>query len=129
MPSGRIHKLINFILWFICLYYLIAHKLETPAWITLFTVSMYVFTVHINPDLDTDSGANRELGFVGKILRKVFTHRGILHSPVLWTVLFVPLCFFVGTWVIGGWLSVISHITADRIVTDAKRDVRKVNPF
>jgi len=120
MPSGLIHKIINFFVYLICLYYI---HFGSTQWLILFTVIFSVFTIVINPDWDINTP-----------LKHFFRHRGVWHNPVAWLIAFVPLYLFVSTAFVAGYIAVLSHIVADWIVTDLtqnedRKDVRIVKNY
>lgn len=149
MPSGNKHTKINNYLWLILIMiylkyphlitnilfigiwdeyiktipiigaFLYLHISET--WFILFSLDYGLHTKYLNPDVDTHSNATKLLGIPGKILDWIFPHRGPTHSILLWGLLFVPLCAIVGTFFIGGYLAVSSHIICDNVSTKVKR--------
>ncbi len=47
------------------------------------------------PDIDhSGSKISKKLGVVGKILSKILKHRGISHTPILWSLVFLPLIYY-----------------------------------
>lgn len=134
MPSGKTHTRINLLFWLIFLYiFLKFNYLLTPlfktgiwyqyftswyltgTWFTLFTLDYYIHTLYINPDLDTKSEARQKLGLAGWIIDKMFKHRKSLHKIWFWSIPFVPLIVFCGTFFSGGFLAVVIHIMSDQI--------------
>lgn len=131
MPPWFIHRTINFFVWIASLlvvynfYYIIKPFLyygslfeQLPGWgladplpiliiwIGLYSFSMYIFTVKINPDWD-----------INTCLKYILNHRGIwsLHNPLAWLMLFIPL-LSITTSFLGGLIAILSHITADYFV-------------
>lgn len=72
-------------------------------------------TFLITPDIDTKSRPRKRLGFIGWIIDKMFHHRGWLHSPVFWVMLFAVEYYFIGAWMLGGVIPVISHLITDKL--------------
>ncbi len=72
------------------------------------------------PDIDhRRSTAAKSLGMVGGITSAVFRHRGILHSPLFYTIIFLVLCPMCPAPLLllltSGYLGVLSHLLLDML--------------
>lgn len=72
-------------------------------------------TRYFTPDNDTHSKPTKRLGPIGWIIDKLFHHRGWLHSPIFWAVLFALEYHFIGAWTLGGLVPVASHLITDKL--------------
>jgi len=141
MPAGKTHTKINLMIWLISLLIFLRFQSElrpifnigiwthyfsgwdlTGVWFCLYSFEMYIHTKYLNPDIDTHSDATKLLGIPGKLIDWVLPHRGPSHSILVWSVVFVPLCWFVGTWCVGGFVAGVAHIVVDWISTAVKRN-------
>lgn len=140
MPSGKTHSKINFLLWiaslifFLKYQYLIAPYFKigiwdtyfvgwyiSEVWFCLFSLDMFIHTKYLTPDLDTHSQATKNLGVVGWCIDKMFGHRKTLHKTWFWSIFLIPLCYFIGTFFLGGLIAILGHLVSDFIVTGIKR--------
>lgn len=84
--NGKNHeRVLNLIFPFIAFYIGWLHsdlKLSLIFW-ALWKIGTYFVTC----DLDTKSRSTKRLWVVGWIIDKIFKHRGLLHNPILWSVI------------------------------------------
>lgn len=105
----------------------------------LFWAHGYFHTMYINPDSDTNSNASKRMGKLGKAIDIIFPHRGLLHNPIFWVILYFLIGYkiyieynYIIWWCCGGLLSIFTHLIVDKISTRKRkfwRKVKKVIPF
>ena len=62
----------------------------------LFWALGYFHTVYASPDIDHEkSRPTQNLGVIGKVTSKTFTHRKTLHNPYFWTILYAALGYYI----------------------------------
>lgn len=120
------HTIFNIIVFSVLAIYLSSHGY---IWIevVLFWLHSMAHTA-ISPDIDhAKSKPAKMLGLLGKITSK-FKHRGILHNPFMWTIVYGCVYSYVfetydyeAWWITGGLLSLYSHIIVDKLSTGVKR--------
>jgi len=125
MSSGDTHEFISKVeLPFVMIFlYLINASIMTMI---LCFVLWVVHALYVTPDDDTESKSSHRLGLIGKITVFLFHHRGIWHSWIAWTVLFVIEYHYVGLAVLGGATSVYSHLMMDFTGTWIERKKTKI---
>lgn len=80
-------------------------------------------TVFISPDIDhPKSRPTKNMWIIGKITSKIFSHRGILHNPLAWTIAYALLGYYVlinynyeAWWLTGGLIAIYTHIGLDKL--------------
>lgn len=99
----------------------------------LFWLHGYFHTMYINPDSDTKSNASKRLGKLGRVIDIIFPHRGLLHNPAFWIILYFLIGYkiyieynYIIWWATGGLEMIFSHLLVDEISTGKKRFWRKV---
>ncbi len=82
-----------------------------------FLFFFFVLLGSLLPDIDEEnSKINQWSGFIGKIVGRIFPHRGFLHSIFFFTILFFVLKHFLGaTYGYGLLLGYLAHLTGDCI--------------
>lgn len=90
-------------------------------------------TYYVTPDNDTHSRSTKRLGLLGKIIDFAFPHHGLLHSPILWTGLYVWIYLriesmygFQACFLCGGLLAIYLHLISDLFSHTLKVAVGKV---
>ena len=127
--NGKHHDLVSYYLLLISLTlilsasFLFGHINITQLF--LFSVLWIIGTRYITPDLDTNSNPRKRLGLVGWIIDKLFHHRGMLHNPVFWAIVWVLGVHFTGWWFTGLIVPQYIHILMDWVSTGVKRIVPK----
>lgn len=102
--------------------------------IAAFVLVGYFNTVFASPDIDhRKSRPTQNMKGVGWITSRLFTHRGLLHNPIFWTILYIGIGVFVQYkysyevwWISGGLIAIYTHIILDCISTKTKRVKTKV---
>lgn len=108
--------------------------MSSPEEVAGFWIIGMFHTVLVSPDIDhKKSKPTRRMGLIGKITSAVFKHRGLLHNPYFWTVVYIGLHTYVSSmygydawWLCGGLLAIYIHIALDVISTGTKRTITKV---
>lgn len=71
------------------------------------------------PDIDhSGSKIAKKMGLLGKGLSRILKHRGISHTPMLWTLLFAPLLYYFPLYqfiFLPMYLGTLSHIFLDAL--------------
>lgn len=91
-------------------------------------------TTCASPDIDhPKSRPTKHMGVVGTITSSLFTHRGLLHNPIFWTVLYIGIGFYIhqkynyeAWWLTGGLVAIYVHVILDETSTKAKHSYSKV---
>lgn len=120
------HTVINITLFSILAIYLSSHGYFWEEVVLFWIHSM--FHTAISPDIDhAKSKPAKMLGLLGKLTSK-FKHRGITHNPLVWSVLYGGVFYYIlktynyeAWWMTGGVLAIYSHIIVDKLTTGVKR--------
>lgn len=123
------HTRINFVLLSGCAGLLIRAGNYLEYEVALFWLLGMFHTIFMSPDIDhKKSKPTRHMGIIGRVTSSVFTHRGILHNPYFWTVIYFGLFIYTqerfayeAWWFCGGLLAIYIHIALDFISTKIKR--------
>lgn len=145
MSSGSFHEGFNLALLSISFFALLSAGLFLEATLLffveciLFWVHGYFHTMYVNPDSDTKSNASKRLGKLGRVIDIMFPHRGLLHNPLFWVILYFLIGYkiyidynYIIWWCLGGLEMIFSHLIVDGVSTRKRkflRKVKKVIPF
>jgi len=116
MPNGETHKLINFVVGAGASTYLyFVTGIAFP--ILAYNILDYLIgTLVLNPDLDTNSRPRNKFGILGFIWRP-FSHRGVLHNPLLYLIIMGIFHYFnKDVYFLGITASALLHILCDWIM-------------
>lgn len=113
---------------------LLYHETFPHQEVALFWAMGYFNTVFASPDIDhPNSTPTKHMGAVGKATSKSFKHRGLLHNPYFWTILYIAIGIFVKIefsyevwWLTGGLIAIYTHVVLDKCSTKAKRIRTKI---
>ena len=114
--------------------YFISIQSYPPTEILLFLAMGFFNTTCASPDIDhPNSRPTKRMGPIGTITSSLFTHRGILHNPIFWTVLYFGIGLVVyqkysyeAWWLTGGLVAIYVHVILDETSTKVKRTRTKV---
>jgi len=126
--NGKHHEFVNYLFLILTLALLLTSSIITnlnTVHILLFTGLWIIGTRYITPDLDTNSKSRKRLGLIGWIIDKLFHHRGILHNPIFWAIVWIAGVYFTSWWFTGLIVPQFIHIVTDWISTGFKRVVPK----
>ncbi len=113
--NGKNHeRLLNFIFPFISFYLGYVHSDFTAA--LIFWVLWKIGTYFITCDLDTKSRSTKRLWVLGWIIDKLFKHRGLLHNPILWSMIGIIGYAEIGWPFIGILCPQYIHILSDKLL-------------
>jgi uncharacterized metal-binding protein len=139
MSSGNFHEGFNLAILSISFFALLSAGFVLGAVFlfyaecVLFGLHGYFHTMYVNPDSDTKSNASKRMGKLGKLIDLIFPHRGLLHNPLFWVILYFLIGYeiyleygYVMWWCLGGIEMILSHLIVDKISTGKKRFLRKV---
>ncbi|HZK72265.1 MAG TPA: DUF2227 family putative metal-binding protein [Clostridia bacterium] len=112
--KGINHEIVNLFLFIISTNYLSYLHVNYKS-IIIFSVVFYIFTYFITPDVDMKSRPSKRLWVLGWIPRLLLKHRGISHSFIGWTVIFIVGYYFIGFLVFGACIPVYSHLVLDSV--------------
>jgi uncharacterized metal-binding protein len=83
---------------------------------TFYFVMLYLTgTFLITCDIDTYSRSSKRLGLLGWVIRKLFTHRGVSHSIIAWSLLSVLGYYCIGWFLLGLTIPNLAHIIMDKV--------------
>ena len=113
---------------------LLCHGTYPQQEVALFWMMGYFNTVFASPDIDhPNSTPTRNMGAVGKVTSKKFKHRGLLHNPFFWTILYVAIgalvqleFYYEMWWIAGGLIAIYTHVVLDKCSTKMKRIRTKI---
>jgi uncharacterized metal-binding protein len=99
-----------------------------------FWIIGYFNTVFASPDIDhPDSTPTQNMGIIGWITSRVCSHRGILHNPWFWTLLYIVVGAYtyqkynyVAWWLSGGLVTIYVHLVLDALKDKYKKTTRSV---
>ncbi len=97
----------------------------TITQVLMFSILWITGTRYITPDLDTKSKSRKRLGVIGWIIDMMFHHRGMLHNPIFWGIIWILGVYFTGWWFTGLIVPQFIHIVTDWVSTGFKRVVPK----
>ena len=114
--------------------YFACAKLLTAFEVSAFWIMGYFNTIYASPDIDhKKSKPTQHMGAVGWITSRTFKHRGLLHNPVFWTLLYAFIGYYIyneyayEAWLlVGGLVAVYTHLLLDCISTKCKRTTTKI---
>jgi uncharacterized metal-binding protein len=94
----------------------------------------YFNTKYASPDIDhRKSTPTQNMGAIGWVTSRIFTHRGLLHNFLFWTVLYAFIGCYVHNeyayeaWFLtGGLVAVYTHLILDFVSTKYKRTKTKI---
>jgi len=112
--NGKQHEAIGLTSLFASSLFLAWNRILEPVDLLYYMIAFYICTKYITPDLDTHSRSTKRLGLIGSIINVIFKHRGVLHNPFMWAVLFGVSIWYSGfLWLVGGLAAVELHILFD----------------
>ncbi|MGL5330899.1 MAG: metal-dependent hydrolase [Peptostreptococcaceae bacterium] len=120
MPSYKAHLTFS-----IPLSIMFSYTVQLPPELTLLSIAATSLG-SLLPDIDTPhSFLGRRIFPISWLINKVFHHRGIFHSIIFYTIIFIPLPYFFctmtgGTIIVSLYIGIISHILLDRVTTNIK---------
>ena len=145
MSSGDFHEGFNLAILSISFFALVSGGFVFDATIFFFAecvffwIHGYFHNFYVTPDSDKKSNSSKRMGKIGKVIDIIFPHRGLLHNPLFWVILYFLIGYkiyleynYVIWWAVGGLEMIITHIIVDEISTGKKkfwRMVKKAIPF
>lgn len=105
-----------------------------PFEIVAFWIVGYFNTVYASPDIDhKKSKPTQNLGAAGWVTSRTFKHRGLLHNPLFWTLLYAFIGYYIyneyayEAWFLtGGLVAIYTHLLLDFVSTKYKRIKNKI---
>jgi uncharacterized metal-binding protein len=130
----RWHTRISLLLVTVLAIYFAYAKILTTFEVNAFWIMGYINTIYVSPDIDhQNSTPTQHMGMVGWLTSRIFTHRGLLHNPLFWTLLYAFVGYYVYSeyayeaWFLtGGLVAIYTHLLLDCVSTKYKRTKTKI---
>ena len=126
--NGKHHEFLNYISLIAAISIILTSSIVIHLKIqhlVYFSILWIIGTRYITPDLDTNSKSRKRLGFIGWIIDMLFHHRGMLHNPIFWVVIWILGVYLTGWWFTGVIVPQYIHIITDWLSTGVKRVLPK----